>query len=407
MALQVSAAGVVGRDRLIERIWQRLKSKSVRFLAERRVGKTSVLKKMAAEQPAGFHAIFLDLEKVHSADRFVEVLLSELKSLMSTKDKAAKGFGDILAMFGGTEVGGVVKIPVLGKRDWQKAVEKTFHAICANSPDTVFVLMFDELPYMLQSIAIQDAKAGATDNFALAILDTLRAARQENANMRMIFCGSVGLHHVLASLRGDIHASQPVNDMPAVEIHPLQLPDAIQLTKDLMSKEQVNVSPKHMEVIATRIAQQTDCVPFYIERVVSRLAEQDEPVIESSVDTIIKRQLVDDRNDWEMDHFRERLEIYYKGSVVDVSGRILQRHLVSRRILDHIACEDQPQSIDDVWAAVKSKMALDDRDAVIKLLSLLAQDHYLIADDAKHYTFRFPLIRRWWLIAHGLAQGGR
>ncbi len=379
----------------------------MRFLAERRVGKTSILKKMAAQPPAGFHPIFLDLEKVHSADRFVEVLLGELKSLMSTKDKAAKGFGDILALFGGTEVGGMVKIPELAKHDWQKAVERTFHAICANNPETLIVLMFDELPYMLQSIAIQDTNAGATDNFALAILDTLRAARQENTNMRMIFCGSVGLHHVLATLRGVVHASQPVNDMPAVEIHPLQLQDAVQLTKDLMIKEQVNVPTEQLDVIANRIAQQTDCVPFYIERIVSRLAEQDQPVVESSVDTMINRQLADDRNDWEMNHFRERLEIYYKGSVVDVNGRNLQRHLVSRRILDHMACEDQPQSIDNVWAAVKAKMALDDRDAVIELLSLLAQDHYLIADDAKRYTFRFPLIRRWWLTAHGLAQGGR
>lgn len=407
MALQVAPAGVVGRDRLIQRIWQRLSDKSVRFLAERRVGKTSVLKKMAAEPPAGFHPIFLDLEKVHSVDRFVEVLLGELKSLMSTKDKAAKGFGDILAMFGGTEVAGMVKIPELGKRDWQKAIEKTFQAICANNPDKVIVLMFDELPYMLQSIAIQDAKSGATDNFALAILDTLRAARQENANMRMIFCGSVGLHHVLNSLRGNTHASQPVNDMPPVEIHPLQMPDAVELTKNLMIKERVVVAPEHIDVIANRIATQTDCVPFYIERIVSRLAEQDEPVVESSVDKMINRQLIDDKDDWEMQHFRDRLEIYYKGSVVDVNGRILQRHLVSRRILDHIACKDQPQSIDDVWAAVKSKMALDDRDAVIELLSLLAQDHYLIADDSKSYSFRFPLIRRWWLIAHGLPQGGQ
>ena len=149
--------------------------------------------------------------------------------------------------------------------------------------------MFDELPYMLQSIASQDTKAGANDNFAFSILDTLRAARQENTNMRMIFCGSVGLHHVLTSLRGDAHASQPVNDMPAVEIQPLQLADAIQLTKDLMINEQVHVLPERMDVIANRIAQQTDCVPFYIERVVSRLAEQDEQDIESSVDTMINR----------------------------------------------------------------------------------------------------------------------
>ncbi len=407
MAVQVSPKGVVGRDRLIQRIWKRLERESLRFLAERRVGKTSVLKKMAAQPPAGFHPIFLDLEKVHSADRFVEVLIGELRSLMATKDKVSTGFVDFLALFGGTEVGGMVKIPELGKRDWQKAVEKTFHAICANNPDKLFVLMFDELPYMLQAIATQDTKAGANDNFALAILDTLRAARQENTNMRMIYCGSVGLHHVLATLRGDAHASQPVNDMPAVEIHPLQLQDAVQLTKDLMIIEQVHISPEHMDVIANRIAQRTDCVPFYIERVVSRLAEQDEPVVESSVDTMINRQLVDDKDDWEMKHFRDRLEIYYKGSVVDVNGRSLQRSLVSRRILDHVACEDLPQSIDAVWAAVKATMALDDRDVVIQLLSFLAQDHYLIADDTKRYTFRFPLIRRWWLIANGLAPGGR
>ena len=407
MAVQVSPAGVVGRDRLIERIWKRLERESVRFLAERRVGKTSVLKKMAAQPPAGFHPIFFDLEKVHSADRFVEVLIGELRSLMATKDKVSTGFVDFLALFGGTEVGGMVKIPELGKRNWQKAVEKTFHAICANNPDTLIVLMFDELPYMLQSISIQDTKAGANDNFALSILDTLRAARHENTNMRMIYCGSVGLHHVLATLRGDAHASQPVNDMPAVEIHPLQLQDAVQLTKDLMIIEQVHISPEHMDVIANRIAQQTDCVPFYIERVVSRLAEQDEPVVESSVDTMINRQLVDDKDDWEMKHFRDRLKIYYKGSVVDVNGRSLQRSLVSRRILDHVACEDLPQSIDAVWAGVTATMALDDRDAVIELLSFLAQDHYLIADDTKRYTFRFPLIRRWWLIANGLAPGGR
>ena len=407
MAVQVSPAGVVGRDRLIERIWKRLERESVRFLAERRVGKTSVLKKMAAQPPAGFHPIFFDLEKVHSADRFVEVLIGELRSLMATKDKVSTGFVDFLALFGGTEVGGMVKIPELGKRNWQKAVEKTFHAICANNPDTLIVLMFDELPYMLQSISIQDTKAGANDNFALSILDTLRAARHENTNMRMIYCGSVGLHHVLATLRGDAHASQPVNDMPAVEIHPLQLDDAVHLTKDLLIKEQVHVSPEHLDVVANRIAQQTDCVPFYIERIVSRLAEHDETVVASSVDTMINRQLVDDKDDWEMKHFRDRLKIYYKGSVVDVNGRSLQRSPVARRILDHIACEDQPQSIDAVWAGVTATMALDDRDAVIELLSFLAQDHYLIADDTKRYTFRFPLIRRWWLTAHGLAQGGR
>jgi len=54
--------------------------------------------------------------------------------------------------------------------------------------------MLDELPYMLQAIANQDRKANANDNFALAILDTLRAVRNEHANLRMIFCGSLVDH---------------------------------------------------------------------------------------------------------------------------------------------------------------------------------------------------------------------
>jgi len=62
-------------------IWKRLATESVRFLAERRVGKTSVLKKMASEPSSGFRPIYLDREKVHSAERFIEVLLSVLKPL--------------------------------------------------------------------------------------------------------------------------------------------------------------------------------------------------------------------------------------------------------------------------------------------------------------------------------------
>jgi len=407
MTQQVSPEHIIGRNRLIFLIWKRLETQSVRFLAERRIGKTSVLKKMASEPCSGFCPIYLDLEKVHSADRFVEVLLSGLKPLMSATDKAVSRFAELLRKFGGTEVGGMVKIPELGKRGWQNAIEETFRAVCENNRDSRILLMLDELPYMLQSIANHDRKAKANENFALAILDTLRAARHEHTNLRMIFCGSVGLHHVLNSLRNQQHASQPVNDMPGVEIHPLKMEDAVLLTLKLLDLEQVNVEPAKLAAIANLIASQTDCVPFYIERVVNRLAEQDATVVESTIEQTIRRHLMDDKNDWEMDHFRQRLKIYYEGDVVGANNQPILRHLIARRILDHIAIENESQSIDKVWNAMKAKFSLDDRDAVIELLSLLAQDHYLITDDQKHYTFRFPLIRRWWIISHGLNQGGK
>jgi len=54
----------------------------------------------------------------------------------------------------------------------------------------------------------------------------------------------------------------------------------------------------------------------------------------------ILRHLVDDNNDWEMNHFRERLKIYYDEYVLDSNNQKIPRHTIARRILDHIACED-------------------------------------------------------------------
>ncbi len=64
MATQLGAQSVFGRDKLIRRMWKHLERGSLRFTAERRIGKTTVMKKMAAEPPDGFEVVFLDVEGV-------------------------------------------------------------------------------------------------------------------------------------------------------------------------------------------------------------------------------------------------------------------------------------------------------------------------------------------------------
>lgn len=58
---------VYGRDALIEMLWDRLESQSIVINAERRIGKTQILRKMLAEPRPSWKPIFRDLEKVHSA----------------------------------------------------------------------------------------------------------------------------------------------------------------------------------------------------------------------------------------------------------------------------------------------------------------------------------------------------
>jgi len=52
-----------GRDLLIDRIWRQLETQCVLLNAERRIGKTTLIKKMVAQPRPGWVPIFQDLEK--------------------------------------------------------------------------------------------------------------------------------------------------------------------------------------------------------------------------------------------------------------------------------------------------------------------------------------------------------
>jgi len=54
---------IFGRDRLIDQIWDVLSRQCVLLNTERRIGKTSIVRKMAANPPEGWLAVFQDLEK--------------------------------------------------------------------------------------------------------------------------------------------------------------------------------------------------------------------------------------------------------------------------------------------------------------------------------------------------------
>ncbi|WP_414587283.1 hypothetical protein [Scytonema sp. PCC 10023] len=61
---QISPDEVIGRDKLIQQFWEILERQSLMLNAERRMGKTCIIKKMQAEAPEDKLPIYHDLEKV-------------------------------------------------------------------------------------------------------------------------------------------------------------------------------------------------------------------------------------------------------------------------------------------------------------------------------------------------------
>lgn len=400
MATQLASTNVVGRDRLIANIWKLLRCSSVVFTAERRIGKTTVMQKMEADASDEVIAKYFDLEKVDTPQRFVEVLLQEVKDLLPKDEKAKSAFSGLMEALGGTELGGIIKIPVVDREQWQSALERTLACICENHSDSMILFLFDELPYMLQKISLREKREEIEVNSALAILDSLRAIRSEQKNLRMIYSGSIGLHHVIESLRGDEYSSEPLNEMETIEIGPLKNSDAQLLAEQWLAEEEVDCTDR--QAVIAELVQKTDGVPFYIERVVKRLALQEEVVSPETVARQISFNLTDDNDHWEMEHFRARIPMYYPGTTNSENHHVTSKAAVVMAILDYLSEEDNSKSIDEVFGAVKSTIEMEDRPLIIQLLRNLAKDHYLIGDAHKNYSFRFPLIKQWWKLAQGL-----
>jgi hypothetical protein len=208
----------------------------------------------------------------------------------------------------------------------------------------------------------------------------------------MVFSGSIGLHHVLESIRDGKMSSEPVNDMFAVDVPPLDPEDAIELAGDLIQGE--NLSASDPRKAAELIAEESDCFPFYIHHIVAGLRQAGLPAEQDSIRDLVQRQLVDANDPWDLGHYRVRIPAYYKK---DTTAQLVGL------ILDTLATALDPLTVLQLQSAVNTlSTGFDSKDELVRVLRLMERDHYLLREPDGRIRFRFPLIRRWWALDRGL-----
>ncbi len=383
---QIDVKAAIGRDPLIQTLWESIEQQSLIITAERRIGKTTVIKKMCAEPAAGWMPVFQDLERFHTAAEFAMSVYKEIHEFLGGKGKATRRAKEWFTAMGGTEIGGLFKLPEKPGAHWKdilsRAIEDLIHENEATGTKLLF--LWDEMPFMLANIRDREG-----EQTAMEVLDLLRALRQTHAPLRMVITGSIGLHHVLASLKKKNYANSPVNDMHAVDVQPLDEADAITLATQLIEGE--NLAAPAIAEAAAAIAHEADCFPFYIHHIVRALKIRGLAANPENVSKVVASQLVDANDPWELLHYRERIPNYYP----DDQKTVLL-------ILDQLATQTEAATVNELLVMLKGASAFDDRERLLLLLSLMERDHYLKRDDAGRYRFRFPLISRWWKINRGL-----
>lgn len=251
---QLAPDDVVGRDELITRLWNVLERQSLVLTAERRIGKTSVIKKMVAEAPESVIPIYQDLEGTRTPLEFAELVLHDVEDYLSRKGRLASRARKLLAELAGAEFGDVIKVPEQVAPHWKKLLKMVIEDL-AEHQDRTLLFFWDEVPLMLYNIKRRDGEAAAME-----VLDVLREMRQTHRGLRMVFTGSLGLHNVVTALKDVGYANAPLNDMRTIDVEPLSAEHAKQLAAWLLQGEKINVDD--LSKVSQAIAEGVDRVPL-------------------------------------------------------------------------------------------------------------------------------------------------
>jgi hypothetical protein len=373
---EIDPADVLGRDRLIQSIWRVLERQSLELTAERRIGKSSVIKKMTAEPAGGFAAVYQDLEGIRTRLQFVESVYRQAASFLSRRKKTAHRLQRLVRTLSGTEIRGL-RLPRVAAPDWKRLLV----AICEDLQehlDGLLVFFWDEMPFMLQNI-----RAGEGSTAAREVLDVLRGVRQTNQAIRMVFTGSIGLHHVLAELRGGAQVSHaPMNDMDRLDVPPLARQDAKELAQRIIAGE--GLSGAASDDAAAVLADEVNGIAYYVHLVLDGLVKDGREATPQDVRRLVKRKIQDPTDPWNLAHFLQRAAPYYgkeRGLALALLDALAGTEAMSRAQLVRVA-----QAIADVR----------DPHEVTTMLARLTNDHYVAADDEGRFRFCYSVVQRWW-----------
>src|SRR5271157_3646962 len=378
----ISPEDVIGRDKLIEQLWRVLERQSIVLTSERRVGKTSVIRKMASACGDNRVCFLRDIENFRSPTEFIEGIYADVEPILSRKEKARLAIWELLGKLGGTEIGHV-KLPQI-KSHWKNLIEALFDDIFTEEARPV-IFFWDELPLFLYNV-----KETAGEQDAMELLDELRALRQKHTRLRMVFTGSVGIHQVVGSLRKHGYANDPTNDMQTIEVPPLEPDDGAHLAGLLVAGEGIEISGDASQA-NREVSESAGHIPYYIHCLVSRIVNNGVPVDSDEVKSCLRQLIADPNDPAHFQYYQSRLTTYYGATEAQLA----------LHALDVLASLNRPVPFPELWNLVQHKTPDAKEELFRQVLLVLLKDHYLFKNSDGTYCFRYSIVQAWWAYTRG------
>ncbi len=369
------------------------------IVAQRRIGKTSLMREAARRLSGRFICLQVDLQKSHSpADAIVELSIAT-RPHGSLWQKTKGVFSNVLGK--ATEVVESLQLDDLTVTlrsgvtagDWQAKGDRLFETLAAAERDVV--VFFDEVPILVSRILhgddflITPERRKETDAFMSWLRDNCIRHR---GKVRVVVTGSIGIEPLLR--RAGLSAT--LNVLTPFELGPWDRETAIGCLEALANGYGLEFQPEAIETLLDHLGV---CIPHHVQLFFDNLYRNARlrklATIDSSlVDEVYESNMLSIRGHAELSHLEERLKQVLGPHLHPLALDLLTEAAVSLELTptaalalarEHIADDDKPE------------------DEIREILGILEHDGYLERDPAGGYAFVSKLLRDWWFAHFGFA----
>jgi hypothetical protein len=384
------------REAEISQIISIVDKDSVLLIAPRRFGKTSIMRGLEKELlKRGKISVFLEIEDVHSPQRFI----SEIIMALVENERIRKKTKVFHALRKGTkwikenikenieEIGiSEFKVKLRSnieedlKKDWVERSRQIFEIIGREGSEIYVVI--DEFPVAIKNMSKIDQNE--TENF----LHWFRKLRQLTRNLRFIAGGSVSIDRVLR----DVGGVSTINDFKRVRIGGFQQEVALSVIEKVFKGE----GWEYKTILGEKIL---DCIgeayiPYFIAVMLSAIKEEKilkgNKIDEELIETVYNFRILGNEGKYYFEHYFQRLRIFYTGMEEKAAKAILRR-----------VCSQDYYPIELAFGIFEKETGQDDYEKFMDLIADLSNDFYIEHDPQKGLKFYSKILRDWWRIYYG------
>ena len=239
------------RIRIREEIWHSLEKNHLILRGVRRLGKSSILKKIEEEaEQKGFLVLNEDVGGAVNAEQFIQLLTNALpeKKIQTFLNSLTNGLKKIsqvkLTM---EDISIEISLHDIGGYHWYSAAKKLQKRLT----EYPIIIQIDEFSVFLEKLIEQD-KAEAD-----ALLSWLRSWRQTDTACRFIFTGSIGVTYLLAKHQLDTR----LNDCHEIVVKDFSHKEACKMIKIQTQRLEWEISTVSIEYLCKKVGWLS---PYYL-----------------------------------------------------------------------------------------------------------------------------------------------